>query len=58
MKGKSYGIEKTSHDYDYDHDHEKRSTACGFHGVFGHRMELETVNRYEMNVTSLLDIMV
>jgi len=38
-------------------NYENRSTAYGFHGVTGHRMGLETANRYEMNVTSLLDIM-
>ena len=38
-------------------NYENRSTAYGFHGVTGHRMGLETANRYEMNVTSLLGIM-
>jgi len=38
-------------------NYENRSTAYGFHGVTGHRMGLETANRYEMNVKSLPDIM-
>lgn len=46
----------------FSHDYELRTTKIDqrpmvFMVLFGYRMELETANRYETKVTSLLDIM-